>query len=294
MRIEHMREFIAVAEIGNITAASESIYVAQPVLSKHLKTLEGQIGGDLLVRTTRGVQLTSLGEEAYRAFKDIVAACDRLLDSAEAKRKQRTGVLRIGMLNMGVERYIIPISLEMKRLYPNIEIQYTTAKPSEIVQGLDKGKIDAGFFPDTMRSYDDTLARTPLACEPILIAISRNHPGATLEALTPEVLASSPLVCLKQPYTTAYMNNLLFEAGIHPTEIIEVDELELAPSLVEGVNGFFALGEFQISKFTANPNIVALPMAEPIYEDISFAYRESNENPALDLFLEVVRNSRGC
>lgn len=290
MRIEHMREFIAVAETGNITAASEAIYVAQPVLSKHLKTLEGQIGGELLVRTTRGVRLTALGEEAYRTFKEVVDACDRLLNSAEAIRKQHTGVLRIGMLNMGVERYVIPATLEMRRVYPNIEIQYTTAKPIEIVQGLDKGKLDAGFYPDTMRGYDDTLTRAPVAREPILIAISRKHPGAVLEALTPEVLAGSPLVCLKQPYTTAYMNNLLFEAGIQPTEIIEADELELVPSLVEEVNGFFALGEFQTSKFTANPNIVALPMAEPIYEDISFAYRESNENPALALFLEVVRN----
>lgn len=290
MRIEHMREFIAVAETGNITAASEAIYVAQPVLSKHLKTLEGQIGGELLVRTTRGVQLTALGEKAYRIFKEVVDACDRLLNSAEAIRKQHTGVLRIGMLNMGVERYVIPATLEMRRIYPNIEIQYTTAKPIEIVQGLDKGKIDAGFYPDTMRGYDDTLTRVPVAREPILIAISRKHPAAALDALTPEALTGSPLVCLKQPDTTAYMNNLLFEAGIQPTEIIEVDELELAPSLVEEVNGFFALGEFQTSKFTANPNIVALPMADPIFEDISFAYRESNENPALALFLEVVRN----
>lgn len=293
MRIEHMREFIAVAEAGSITAASEQIYVAQPVLSKHLKTLEGQIGGSLLVRTTRGVQLTDLGEEAYHTFKRITEACDRLLDRAEANRMQRSGVLRIGMLNMGVERYIIPTTLEMRRIYPNIEIQYTTAKPNEIAHGLDKGKLDVGFFPDTMRNYSDTLARTLLEREPILIAVSRNHPGAALDALTPEVLSPSPLICLKQPSTTSFMNNLLFEAGIHPAEIIEVDELELAPSLIEEVNGFFALGEFMNGKFTANPNIVTLPMAEPIYEDISFAYREENDNPALALFLDVVQGGRG-
>ncbi len=289
MRIEHMREYIAVAEAGSITAASEPLYVAQPVLSKHLKTVERELGVELFVRTSRGVGLTALGREACEAFKGIVAAYDALVAQIDAGRAPTEGAVRIGMLNSGFERYIAPTVMRIGRAHPSIQVHYTTEKPSEIAHALEKGELDVGFFAGSVQGANEAFGSIPIGREPILIALSKDHPAAGAPALSPEDLSESALICLRQKDTTTYMNNLLFAAGIRPSSVIEVDELELAPFSIEQTNGFFAITEFMADRFTSNPSIVALPMEEPLYSDIFFVYKKANPNPALRVFLDSVR-----
>ena len=67
MELRHLRYFVAVAEEGSVTVAAEKrLHVAQPSLSRQLRDLEFEVGAQLLVRTSRGVQLTDAG----RVFLD--------------------------------------------------------------------------------------------------------------------------------------------------------------------------------------------------------------------------------
>lgn len=60
-----IRYFVVVSETLNVTRASEIIGISQPALSYSIKRLEGELGGELLIRLKNGIQLTKLGE----AFK---------------------------------------------------------------------------------------------------------------------------------------------------------------------------------------------------------------------------------
>src|SRR5260221_10701694 len=67
MELRHIRYFIAVAEEGSVTVAAERrLHTAQPSLSRQIRDLELEIGAQLLIRSTRGIELTAAG----RAFVD--------------------------------------------------------------------------------------------------------------------------------------------------------------------------------------------------------------------------------
>ena len=55
--------FYTVAKNKNITSASKELLISQPAISKSIKNLEEQLGGQLFVRTKRGVVLTEEGKE---------------------------------------------------------------------------------------------------------------------------------------------------------------------------------------------------------------------------------------
>jgi len=63
MELRHLRYFVAVAEEGSLTVAAEKrLHTAQPSLSRQLRDLELEVGAQLLIRTSRGVTLTSAGK----------------------------------------------------------------------------------------------------------------------------------------------------------------------------------------------------------------------------------------
>ena len=62
MNTENLKEFIVLAETKNFWEASERLYMNQSTLSKHIKSLENDLGVALFTRTTRRVELTNYGE----------------------------------------------------------------------------------------------------------------------------------------------------------------------------------------------------------------------------------------
>lgn len=292
MRIDQMREFLAVAQAGSITAASEKTYVAQPVLSKHLKAIEDELNGQLLIRTARGVKLTPLGATARKSFESIIASYDSLLEAAARNRMLVRGTLRIGMLSSGFHTYIAPTVFKLKRDYPAIEVQSTIEKPFEITTDVARGKLDVGFcvYVDEERDDDKALEYLEMGQESVLIALPSSSPASVKASLSPFDLAPTPLICLKHRDTSDIMNRLLHKAGIRASRIIEIDEVELAPYFIEQTGGFFAISEFMLDQFEAYPTIKILPLDTPLYTHVAFVYRKSNENPALPIFLDLVRS----
>ena len=73
MEIDNYRNFLAIVEAGSMTSASEFVHIAQPALSKQLKSLEGYFGTKLII-TTRGSKhliLTDAGKILYHKAKYI-------------------------------------------------------------------------------------------------------------------------------------------------------------------------------------------------------------------------------
>ena len=62
MNTEFLKEFVVLAETKNFWEASERLYMNQSTLSKHIKSLENELGVELFTRTTRRVELTSYGQ----------------------------------------------------------------------------------------------------------------------------------------------------------------------------------------------------------------------------------------
>src|SRR5438874_8235121 len=78
VELRHLRYFVAVAEMENVSRAALKLHVSQPALSKQISDLEDQIGSSLLERTAKSVRLTEAGraflEEARAILKHACAA----------------------------------------------------------------------------------------------------------------------------------------------------------------------------------------------------------------------------
>ncbi|MEG0303794.1 MAG: LysR family transcriptional regulator [Gordonibacter sp.] len=89
MKIEVLREFVALAHYGSFHAAAESLFISQPTLSNHIKALEHEIGFALFDRT-RDNELTAAGsvlldaaQSALMVIDATLEECSRYADAAQ-------------------------------------------------------------------------------------------------------------------------------------------------------------------------------------------------------------------
>jgi DNA-binding transcriptional LysR family regulator len=155
MNLELYRSFYYVAKFGNISKASEHLFVSQPAVSRAIKQLEDDLGCQLFFRTSKGVQLTQEGvvlfEHIEKAFNLISSGEKRI---AEFKGLE-VGEVRIAASDTLCKYYLVPYLKLFKTYYPGIKVIVTCPNTPEIVRLLKEGEIDFGLV--NMPVKDDAL-----------------------------------------------------------------------------------------------------------------------------------------
>lgn len=142
VNFELYRVFYTVATMKNITKAANELMISQPAISKAIKNLEEQLGGQLFIRTKRGVILTDEGKEFYhyisQAMEYIHNAEHRFNDLINLD----TGTIKIGVSATITKEYLLPYLEVFHEKYPQIDIQIVTNLSSDLIPKLKNGLID--------------------------------------------------------------------------------------------------------------------------------------------------------
>ena len=154
---ELYRVFYTVANNGNITKASEELNISQPAISKSIKNLEEQLGGNLFVRTKRGVILTEEGKAFYSYIKQAI----EYINNAENKFTElvnlETGCIKIGVSATLTKEFLLPYLEKFHKMYPKIDIQIITNISSELLPKLRNGLIDIVILNLSRENYGNDI-----------------------------------------------------------------------------------------------------------------------------------------
>jgi DNA-binding transcriptional LysR family regulator len=91
----HLKTFVSVAEELSFSRAADELAIAQPLLSRRIKSLEEFLGGELFDRARRQIQITDLGVVLLPHARELLARSDQLLDAVRAARG--TSAIRLAM-----------------------------------------------------------------------------------------------------------------------------------------------------------------------------------------------------
>ena len=150
---ELYRIFYEVANSGNISHASQRLNISQPAVSKSIKNLEEQLGGDLFVRTQKGVVLTEEGKSFYNHIKKAIDNINNAENEFTNLINLNTGSIRIGVSTTITEKYLLPYLKQFHEKYPNITIHMFTDISNDLLDRLKNGLIDLAIVHVIDKDY---------------------------------------------------------------------------------------------------------------------------------------------
>src|SRR3954466_8358398 len=141
--LNHLRSFMTVARIGNLSAAARELGTTQPNLGRQMTALANEVGMELFVRHSRGMDLTQQGKEFFDLCQDIVGRLAQGTDIIRWKNAEPQGNFHF-LSGMGIQELIIENIAILGKSYPNMSFSF-----SSIVNAyqLQIGEADAGVIP---------------------------------------------------------------------------------------------------------------------------------------------------
>ncbi|CAM4366123.1 LysR family transcriptional regulator [Vibrio agarivorans] len=166
MKLEDIKIFSKVVELGSFTAAAKAFDIPRGKVSRKVNELEQHLNTKLFHRTTRSLSLTNHGETYY---KQIIQAID-IIDSAGAQVSRDnpalTGRVKLGLLP-STYTHVQPTLFKFQDAYPEVQLDIrtiTNGLEDLINQGLDIA-FHSGSLGDT-----NLVAKHLLAIERCLVA----------------------------------------------------------------------------------------------------------------------------
>ncbi|MGH8820209.1 MAG: LysR substrate-binding domain-containing protein [Rhodoferax sp.] len=183
-RLQAVRLFIRVVDLGSFSKAAADIGMGQPSATKLVAQLEKQLGSRLLHRSTHGVMPTEIGALYYEKCKLIAHHVDEAQTVASLLQSQVQGGLRISTSVAFGRRVMVPRVLRFMRLNPRlqIELNFEDRYVNMVEQGIDVA-IRMG------RLADSTLGARYLGINPWVAVASPDYLEQRGTPLTPAELA---------------------------------------------------------------------------------------------------------
>ena len=287
MEMHQIRYFLAVADTLNFTRAAEQCGVAQPSLTRAVKKLEEELGGDLFHREGRRTHLTSLGQMMRPLLAQSLEAATAAKEQASSYGKHQIAHLRIGLsLTIEIRMFRDALS-EIARVLPGVNLQLSRGTAEDIEQELEDGQIDIAITAKSDPGWD-RMRQWPLWSEGFDVAFA---PGSNVSCESVMCLADlegKSLISRRHCEGREAFSGLVEQSGIEldfADEVCNEHDLEF---VLENKGG---AGLVPRSICLGNNDIIRFPLDPSIFQRTLFLYAVAGRRHSgpVDLFLKLMR-----
>jgi DNA-binding transcriptional LysR family regulator len=235
--LKQIEYFVAAAETGSITLASERVHISQPSISSAISNLESEFGIQLFIRHhAQGLSLTPQGQRVLREAKSLLLQAEELTAAASELSTKVGGVLNLGCL-LTLYPLLLPELLHaFKARHDAVRIDAVACDQPALIEQLRTGRFSL------VLSYDMSLPAdidfTPLATLPPFAFVAANHRLPRQRSTTIEALTGEPFLLLDLPISRDYFLSLFRRVGLMPHIAGRFEHMEVIRSLAARGEGF--------------------------------------------------------
>jgi len=192
MDLRRLEVFAKVAELGSFSRAAEALFLTQPTISEHVRSLEVELGLSLLDRLGRGATPTPAGRVLLDYARRMLKLAEEARQAIDRFQGRMSGTLIVGGSTIPGE-YVLPALIgQFKSKYPDILISLRVASSRQVSEWVDEGRVEVGVVG--ARPPLRTLEARALMSDELVIAVPAGHPWAGRKTVALADVRSEPLI----------------------------------------------------------------------------------------------------
>ncbi len=212
MDIRQLEIFVKVAELGSFSKAADALYLTQPTISEHIRTLENELGVKLLDRLGRGAAVTKGGHLLLGYAQRLLALQREARQAMESFQGRMSGELLVGASTIPGE-YVLPVMVgRFKEKFPDISITLLIGDSQTVIDWVVEGRAELGVVG--ARPPQRAIEYRELMPDDVVVVVNASHPWHGRKQVALEELRQEPLLIRERGSgTRAALEAALAEAG---------------------------------------------------------------------------------
>ncbi|RDB70732.1 LysR family transcriptional regulator [Eggerthella sinensis] len=288
MELRTLRYFQVLAQEGSLSNAARVLGITTPTLSRQLAALEDELGRQLYLRSSKGIELTDHGIVLARYADTLVDLADRAAEEVSLPERSVKGTVRLAVGETKVVGLMARAMAKVREGYPDISFALYCGNTVDLMDDLVRGAYDfmlecemkprAGFntLPLPMR---DTWG----------IVTRRDDELATLDKVRPRDLAGRPLITSRQGTTTEPLRSWLSEVE-DDISVVATYNLPLSARFLveEGLGSMFTYEG--IVEEGPESGLAFVPLDPPIESAQGLVWRKTIPSKPAQVFLDCLKS----
>ncbi|MDR6607431.1 LysR family transcriptional regulator [Pseudomonas synxantha] len=283
MTLSQLEIFSLVAELHGFTAAANRLGISQSAVSHALKSLEQELGVELLRRHQSRVELSDIGQQLLLRARAMLGLANTLRQEAADARGMRRGTLRIGSFGPTSSIKLLPLILQQYRAaHPGIEVHIDEGPDRQVLQWLEERRIDIGFVVLPEERFD-TVA---LIEDQMVALLPASHPLATYDSLSLDDLCHAPFV-LTEAGSSELVSRLFSAARLTPNIRYRCSQLMSTLDVVARGDGVTVVAEGSLPH-QIDSRCVKKPLSPAVSRQVGLAVLDRRQaSPATLAFIKL-------
>jgi len=262
VKLQQLRSFVQVAELGSLSKAAVSLFTVQSAISRQIKALEEDLETKLFVRHGRGLHLTETGRQLLPRATHILKEIEDAKSEIVASSENVCGEVTIGMPPTVATVLAGSLAERLANEYPGIRLRFVDAFSETLLGWIQQRKIDFAVLYDHKAQHN--LRIYPLLLENLYLVMHPSNKLAKKKSIVLHELSSQKLVLPSSGHSLRKLiEGVARNENIELNVSIEADGLIILKELVMRGMGSTILPMAPIHHEINNGTIFAIPITDP-------------------------------
>lgn len=261
MDLRQLEYFVNVVDLGGFSRAGRVLGIAQPAISRQIRSLEVELRQSLLMRNGRGAAPTEAGKRLLEHARGILQQVDRARREVDETKDAPVGHVVVGLPPTVARHTTLPVVRDFRQRYPGASLAIVEGLSATIHEWLLVGRVDVGVVYNAVAS--PAIDMRPLAEEPLCL-ISARPKTRVARTLRLRELPLHPLIIPSRPNAIRMLvETQLAILGLRPNVVMEIDAVPAILELVAEGHGNAVLSPRALVNVDAARALHARPIVQP-------------------------------
>ena len=297
MDFKQLEAFVAVVDYGSFSEAARRLYLTQPTISAHIRSLEDELHMKLIIRTTKKTTVTAKGYQLYDSAVRMLDIRNNLLENFTGAHKHMIDLAASTIPSS----YLLPELLAaFGKAHPDVYFHSVQSDSAESISRVLDGTVDLALVGQNTR--DESCVFLPFCYDELVLATPVTDRYLSLYSHLPDEpvsfrdFAKDPIIIREKGSGTKKEMDLFLEKnGIIPGNlnvVARMNDLEsIKKSIVNGL-GISILSSRSVTDLQKTKQILVFPLGEPTHKRSFYIVYSKNRilKPHVKQFIQFVRD----